>query len=252
MSALGRMIGADEKQCADCAIRSAVAHIRWCRGSATSAGAAAGGGYTRVQREFVWPFGLRGPGGSVPGNAGQCNPCRAFSGLRKVMHQRLDTACIPVLEADFRQHGRCTAPQAPGDWAPPMPSEAELLAALAESEAEAEAGLVVSATRSCVNYARALRGWEGRAVATDRADAKPGSSPRRRSSSRLARPDRFVPCGSIMRKLGRPEATRNLGRGNRGRVAPDHQQPGRRFARSSSLTRTWPGATGSPTSRSRG
>jgi hypothetical protein len=32
-------------------------------------------------------------------------------------------------------------PQA--DWHPPMPSEAELLAALAESEAEAEAGLFV-------------------------------------------------------------------------------------------------------------
>ena len=31
----------------------------------------------------------------------------------------------------------------PADWDPPMPSEADLLAALAESDAEAEAGLFV-------------------------------------------------------------------------------------------------------------
>jgi hypothetical protein len=33
--------------------------------------------------------------------------------------------------------------QPPADWEPPMPSEAELVAVLAESEAEADAGLFV-------------------------------------------------------------------------------------------------------------
>jgi hypothetical protein len=67
----------------------------------------------------------------------------------------------------------------PAEWDPPMPSEAELLAALAESEAEAEAGLFVSGDEIMRELHESIARMEGRAVAEDRADVEPGSSPRR-------------------------------------------------------------------------
>ena len=42
---------------------------------------------------------------------------------------------------------------------PPMPGEAELLAALAESEAEAESGLFVSGDEVLRELLKASRGW---------------------------------------------------------------------------------------------
>jgi hypothetical protein len=67
----------------------------------------------------------------------------------------------------------------PADWHPPMPSEAELLAALAESEAEAEAGLFVSGDEIMRELRESIARMEGRAVATDGADVGTGSPPRR-------------------------------------------------------------------------
>jgi len=66
----------------------------------------------------------------------------------------------------------------PADWNPPMPREAELLAALAESEAEAEAGLFVSGDEIMRELHESIARMEGRAVAADRADVEPGSPPR--------------------------------------------------------------------------
>jgi hypothetical protein len=58
-----------------------------------------------------------------------------------------------------------------------MPSETQLLAALAESEAEA--GLFVSGDEIMRELCESIARMEHRAVAPDRADVKPGSSPRR-------------------------------------------------------------------------
>jgi hypothetical protein len=67
----------------------------------------------------------------------------------------------------------------PADCEPPMPSEAELLAALTESEAEAEAGLFVSGDEIMRELRESIARMEGRAVAADHPDIEPGSSPRR-------------------------------------------------------------------------
>ena len=67
----------------------------------------------------------------------------------------------------------------PGDGNPPIPSEAELLAALADSEAEAEAGLFVSGDDIMRELRESIGRMEGRAVAADRADDEPGSEPHR-------------------------------------------------------------------------
>ena len=67
----------------------------------------------------------------------------------------------------------------PAEWDPPVPSEAELLAALAESEAEAEAGLFVSGDEIMRELHESIARMEGRAVAENRPDVEPGSSPRR-------------------------------------------------------------------------
>jgi hypothetical protein len=67
----------------------------------------------------------------------------------------------------------------PADSNPPVPSEAELLAALAESEAEAEAGLFVSGDAIMRELRESIARMEGRAVGVDRADVEPGSPPRR-------------------------------------------------------------------------
>jgi hypothetical protein len=67
----------------------------------------------------------------------------------------------------------------PADWNPPLPSEAELLAALAESEAEAEAGLFVSGDEIMRELRESIARMEGRATAADHTDVEPGSSPRR-------------------------------------------------------------------------
>jgi hypothetical protein len=58
-----------------------------------------------------------------------------------------------------------------------MPSEAELLAALAESEAEA--GLFVSGDEIMRELGESIARMESRAVAADHSDIEPGSSPRR-------------------------------------------------------------------------
>jgi hypothetical protein len=65
------------------------------------------------------------------------------------------------------------------DWNTPTPSEAELLAALAESEAEAEAGLFVSGVEIMRELYESIARMEGQAAAADHADLEPGSSPRR-------------------------------------------------------------------------
>jgi hypothetical protein len=65
------------------------------------------------------------------------------------------------------------------DWNPPIPSEAELLAALAESEAEAEAGRFVSGDDIMRELHESIARMEGQVAAVDRADAEPGFSPRR-------------------------------------------------------------------------
>jgi hypothetical protein len=67
----------------------------------------------------------------------------------------------------------------PADWHPPMPSEAELVAALAESEAEAKASLFVSGNEIMRELHESIARMEGRVVAADRGDVEPGSSPRR-------------------------------------------------------------------------
>jgi hypothetical protein len=66
----------------------------------------------------------------------------------------------------------------PTDREPPMPSEAELLAALAESEAQAEAGSFVSGDEIMRELHESIARMEGRAAA-DHAVVKPGSSRRR-------------------------------------------------------------------------
>jgi hypothetical protein len=58
----------------------------------------------------------------------------------------------------------------PADCEPPMPSEAELLAALTESEAEAEAGLFVSGDEIMRELRESIARMEGRAVAADHPD----------------------------------------------------------------------------------
>jgi hypothetical protein len=60
-----------------------------------------------------------------------------------------------------------------------MTSEAELLAALAESEAEAEAGLFVSGDEIMSELRESIARMEGQAGEADHANIKPGSSPRR-------------------------------------------------------------------------
>jgi predicted transcriptional regulator len=59
-----------------------------------------------------------------------------------------------------------------------MPSETELLAALAESEAEAEAGLFVSGDEIMRELHESIARMEGK-VAVDQPDQEPGSRPRR-------------------------------------------------------------------------
>jgi hypothetical protein len=66
----------------------------------------------------------------------------------------------------------------PPDREPPTPSEAELLAALAESEAEAEAGLFVSGDEIMRELQESIARMEGRATA-EHAGAEPDSPPRR-------------------------------------------------------------------------
>ncbi len=68
---------------------------------------------------------------------------------------------------------------APADWEPTTPSEAELLAALAESEAEAEAGLFVSGDEIMRELHESIARMEGRDAAADHADVESGPSPRR-------------------------------------------------------------------------
>jgi hypothetical protein len=67
----------------------------------------------------------------------------------------------------------------PTDRNPPTPSEAELLAALAESEAEAEAGVFVSGDEIMRELHESIAWMESRDTAADQADVEPGS-PRRR------------------------------------------------------------------------
>jgi len=67
-------------------------------------------------------------------------------------------------------------PQA--DWTPPAPSEAELLAMLAESEAEADAGIFMSADEIMRELKESIARMEGPAAA-DHVDVEPGASPRR-------------------------------------------------------------------------
>jgi hypothetical protein len=66
----------------------------------------------------------------------------------------------------------------PPNWEPPMPSEAELLAALAESEAEAEAGLFVSGDEIMRELHESIVRMEGR-TAAEHAGAEPDSPQRR-------------------------------------------------------------------------
>jgi hypothetical protein len=61
----------------------------------------------------------------------------------------------------------------------PTPSEAELLAALEESQAEAEAGLLVSGDEILRELHESIARMEGREAAADRANEDPGSSHRR-------------------------------------------------------------------------
>ena len=65
------------------------------------------------------------------------------------------------------------------DWHPPTLSEVELLAALAESEAEAEAGLFVSGDEVVRELHESIARMEGRNAAADHADVEPDSSPHR-------------------------------------------------------------------------
>jgi hypothetical protein len=67
----------------------------------------------------------------------------------------------------------------PADRNPPAPTEAELLAALEESEAEVEAGPFVSGDEIMRGFRESIARMEGRALAANRADAEPGPSPRR-------------------------------------------------------------------------
>ena len=61
----------------------------------------------------------------------------------------------------------------------PMPGEAELPAALAESEAEAEAGLFVSGDEVLRELHESIARMEGRAAEAHDADVESGSSRRR-------------------------------------------------------------------------
>jgi hypothetical protein len=67
----------------------------------------------------------------------------------------------------------------PADLHPRTPSEAELLAALAESEAEAEAGVFISGDEIMRELRESIARMEGRNAAADYADAEPGFPPRR-------------------------------------------------------------------------
>lgn len=68
-------------------------------------------------------------------------------------------------------------PKLPADWEPLTPREAELLAALAESEAEAEAGLFVSGDEIIRELHESIARMESRPAA-DRDDEESASSPR--------------------------------------------------------------------------
>jgi hypothetical protein len=70
---------------------------------------------------------------------------------------------------DTPHHGRQT------DWDPPVPAEADLLAALTDSEAEAEAGLFVSGDEVLRELHESITRMEGRTAA-----AGTSGSPRRR------------------------------------------------------------------------
>ncbi len=63
----------------------------------------------------------------------------------------------------------------PANLDPPTPSEAELMVALAESEAEADAGLFVSGDEIMRELRESIERMEGRAHASP----IPGSPPRR-------------------------------------------------------------------------
>lgn len=67
----------------------------------------------------------------------------------------------------------------PADWNPLMPSEAELLAALGDSQAEAEAGLFVSGDEIMRELRESIARMESLAVAADRPNEEPGFSPHR-------------------------------------------------------------------------
>lgn len=67
----------------------------------------------------------------------------------------------------------------PPDWNPPTATKAALLAALAVSEAEAKAGLLVSGDEIMRELRESIARMEGRAVAAKRTDLKLGSTPRR-------------------------------------------------------------------------
>jgi len=72
-----------------------------------------------------------------------------------------------------------TPPRKPADWEPLTPSEADLLAALAESEAEAEAGLLVSGDDIMRELHESIARMEKGGTAADHADKEPGPSRRR-------------------------------------------------------------------------
>jgi hypothetical protein len=71
---------------------------------------------------------------------------------------------------DTPHHGRQT------DWDPPVPGEADLLAALTDSEAEAEAGLFVSGDEVLRELHESIARMEGRTASA----ADTSGSPRRR------------------------------------------------------------------------
>jgi hypothetical protein len=72
-----------------------------------------------------------------------------------------------------------TPPRKPADWEPPTPSEADLLTVLAESEAEAEAGLLVSGDEIMRELHESIARMENGGTAADHADKEPGPSRRR-------------------------------------------------------------------------
>ncbi len=65
------------------------------------------------------------------------------------------------------------------DLDPPIPNEAELLAAMAESDAEAQAGLFLSGDEVMRELRESIARMEGQFAESAPADADPGFLPRR-------------------------------------------------------------------------